>query len=331
MLRNSYLWFLLLSLVLTATSRHFYIDSFRREMKTGFSGQELELIQQRAGAFFAPDPDVASQTSADATEHGQHMHHDHECNAACGHQHESIHEHEGSTEHEHKQHNHCTCVKIGNDELMLQTASETHDECEEHGHHAHHKHQGHGSQDTAISPGFVLLLRQLGFAELAANLLWIQMDADSHRGLWHRVEFALELIPALDPTFVDAYLLRSYMLDTNMKLYDEAIQVLERAVKHVPNRIELWQQIGVYCLNYKARHGQTRRLPRALEAFQHVCDFRDPPPYAIRMLAITLAAMERREEALKILEAVAASPERTADQRLSDQQVIERIKSGEKF
>ncbi|OGK10912.1 MAG: hypothetical protein A2W80_06010 [Candidatus Riflebacteria bacterium GWC2_50_8] len=327
MFRNSYLWFLLLSLVFTAVSRHFYVESYRREMKTVFSEQELELVHQRAGAFFEPDPELASQTT-DVHQHEQHVSHDHECGEECGHQHETMPAHEVSQEHDH---HHCISVKLGDDEIVLKAASGTHDEGEEHAHHDHHAGHGHGSPDSSISPGFVLLLRQLGFAELAANLLWIQMDADSHSGLWHRVEFALELIPALDPTFIDAYLLRAYMLDMHMKLHDKALQVLESAVKQVPNRIELWQQIGIHCLNFNERHGKTRRLPRALEVFQRMCSFQDPPPHAIRMVAITLAAMEQREEAVRILEAAAASPERTEEQRRTDQLIIERVKSGEKF
>ncbi len=311
MFRNNYLWLFLLSLMLTVAARHFYAESYRREMKTVFSEQQLNVVRQRAEAFFQPDPELASHTAAEILEHEQNQT-DHKCGDAC-------------------EHHHSTCIKLGVNEIDLQTPSNNHISCENHAHHDHHADHKHGDQDSAISPGFVLLLRQLGFAELAANLLWIQMDADSHRGLWHRVEFALELIPALDPTFIDAYLLRAYMLDTRMKLYDEALQVLESAVKQVPNRMELWQQIGIYCLNYHSLHGQTRRLPRALEAFRLVCNFQEAPPYAIRLVAITLAAMERREEAIKILESSAASPERTDDQRRIDRLTIDRVKSNEKF
>lgn len=311
MFRNFYLWLLFLSLVLTAASRHFYIESYRREMRTVFSEQQLDIVRQGADAFFAPDPEVASQTSAEIHEQ-EHNQHDHKCGDEC-------------------EHHHSSCIKLGGNEIDLQTASNSHIGCEKHAHHDHHADHGHADQNSAISPGFVLLLRQLGFAELAANLLWIQMDADSHRGLWHRVEFALELIPALDPTFIDAYLLRAYMLDTRMKLHDEAFQVLESALKQVPNRIELWQQLGIHCLNYHGLRGPTRRLSQALEAFQRVCNFQEPPPYAIRLVAITLAAMERREEAIKILESSLASPGRNDDQRRVDQLTIDRIKSAEKF
>ncbi len=215
-----------------------------------------------------------------------------------------------------------------------------HDKHDEHAGHDHekshdaHEHahvQDHTSQDPSVTPGFALLLRELGFAELAANLLWIQMDADSHRGLWHRVEVALELIPALDPTFIDAYLLRSFLLDEYMKKHDEALQILENAVKHVPNRIELWQQIGIFCLNHSGRHGPQRRLERALEAFNMMFRFYDPPPQTPRLIAVTLTAMERREEAIAILQKSADATDRPPDQKQIDREMIGRIRSGEKF
>lgn len=206
-----------------------------------------------------------------------------------------------------------------------------HDHEKSHDAHEHAHSHDHASQDPSITPGFVLLLRELGFAQLAANLLWIQMDADSHRGLWHRVEVALELIPALDPTFIDAYLLRSFLLDEYMKKHDEALQILENAVKQVPNRIELWQQIGIFCLNHSGRHGPKRRLERALEAFNMMFRFYDPPPQTTRLIAVTLTAMERREEAIAILQKSADAADRPPDQQQIDREMIGRIRSGEKF
>jgi len=208
-----------------------------------------------------------------------------------------------------------------------------HDHENGHGQDAHEHEHGHehASHDPSVTPGFALLLRELGFAELAANLLWIQMDADSHRGLWHRVEVALELIPALDPTFIDAYLLRSFLLDEYMKKHDEALQILENAAKQVPNRIELWQQIGIFCLNHSGRHGPKRRLERALEAFNMMFRFYDPPPQTTRLIAVTLAAMERREEAIAVLQKSADAADRPPDQQQIDREMISRIRSGEKF
>lgn len=320
MARNKYLLLFLFSLSLTAVSRHFYIEQYRLEMQTSNQTQDLDTIQQRASTFFEQDEETPDQDSNSAED-------DHGHTGIHGHEHDSDHAHVTSLQ-----------MPYSEDDLKhhasktLTTENEhqkNHGEQGQHEHHKHHEH--HEAQDPAVSPGFVLLLRQLGFAELAANLLWIQMDADSHRGLWHRVEFALELIPALDPTFIDAYLLRSFLLDEYQKRHDEALQILENAVKQIPNRMELWQQIGLLCMNHTGRHGPTRRLPRALEAFTQLSHFVDAPPQAARLMAVTLAAMERRDEAIKLLQETASNPERQIDQQRIDLEMINRIRSGEKF
>lgn len=362
MTKHRYLLLFIFSLLLTAVSRHYYLQQHRLEMKTGDARQNLDQIQKSSSAFFTNKDE---NESTDETSDGQQTETTATCSENCnlpehakghiqGQEHQHGHEHE-------PEHDHAGQLVAGSatndiastaDEKQLavqagqpheQTGTHGHEEfnskaklltCEhaDHDHADHHEHHAHGqASDPAVSPGFVLLLRQLGFAELAANLLWIQMDSDSHRGLWHRVEFALELIPALDPTFVDAYLLRSFLLDEYQKRHDEALQILEGAAKQLPNRIELWQQIGIFCLNHTGRHGPKRWLPRALEAFQVMAEFSDAPIQSPRLIAVTLAAMERRTEAVKFLEASSGDQTRPLEQRKIDQTMIERINSGEKF
>ncbi len=339
MTERRYLLLLFFSLFLTAVSRHFYLEQHRLEMKGNSALQSLEQIQKRSGAFFenddSTDGEEADHDHAAANAYDHHgPEHDGE---EAGHQpavdtdHVHTHDHSGHT-HEHAaSEGQSTATGHAHDDLhgttAMTTCQHTHGE-----HHDGHEHHEHGkANDPAVSPGMVLLLRQLGFAELAANLLWIQMDADSHRGLWHRVEFALELIPALDPTFVDAYLLRSFLLDEYQKRHEEALQILEDAAKLLPNRIELWQQIGLVCVNHTGRHGPKRRLQRALEAFQAMASFPDAPPQSARLIAVTLAAMERRDEAIRLLQESSRDPDRSIDQQHIDKSMIERIQKGEKF
>jgi len=302
---SKYLLLFIVSIGLTATSRYFYVEQYRREAHADSITQGLELIQRRSGAYFDQENEVLVPALASPP-----WHHEHE-------------------------HRHITGIILADaEDVVEKPASATHGGENEHlGHHEHHEHHGHEDQapDPAVSPGFVLLLRQLGFAELAANLLWIQMDADSHRELWYRVEFALELIPALDPTFVDAYLLRSFLLDEYQGRHDEALQILENAVQQVPGRIELWQQIGLFCLNHTGRHGPKRHPERALGAFLKACDFSDAPPYLVRMAAVSLAVMEHRDEAVRLLEQIASDSKRPPDQQQLDRAMAKRIRQGEKF
>ena len=343
---DKHLLLLFAALILSAVSQHFYASQYRREMRIDQTASR-ELAQKQAGAYLQQNLEEAAP-----------LHEEHEDDHSEGHVSSAGQEHE----HEHPASEATKTVKsvaldvsdVPGNQLDIgkkATASTpfslcTDPNCKSHGHehmqteHADHDHESghdahehaHGtSQDPSVTPGFALLLRELGFAELAANLLWLQMDSDSHRGLWHRVEVALELIPALDPTFIDAYLLRSFLLDEYMKKHDEALQILENAVKQVPNRIELWQQIGIFCLNHSGRHGPKRRLDRALEAFNMMFRFYDPPPQTTRLIAVTLAAMERREEAIAVLQKSADAADRPPDQLQIDREMIGRIRSGEKF
>ena len=197
-----------------------------------------------------------------------------------------------------------------------------------HDHAAHDEPAGEGG--PAISNGLILILEHLGMRELAANLLWIQMDADSHRGLWHRVEFALELIPAIDPHFVEAYLLLAYVQDMN-KQFDRSLATLRAGALNNPWRSELPVQIGVQCFNHLGRHGPDRDLPGALAAFTQACRLSDCPGYAFRLRAITLAALGRRDEAIAWLEQVKAQADRSAQDREMDGKLIERFRKGEQW
>ncbi|NLI78803.1 MAG: hypothetical protein GX442_20475 [Candidatus Riflebacteria bacterium] len=182
----------------------------------------------------------------------------------------------------------------------------------------------------AISNGLILILEHLGMRELAANLLWIQMDADSHRGLWHRVEFALELIPAIDPHFVEAYLLLAYVQDMN-KQFDRSLATLRAGARNNPWRSELPIQIGVQCFNHTGRHGPGRDLPAALDAFTQACRLSDCPGYAFRLRAITLVASGRRDEAIAWLEQVKNMPDRSELDREMDRKLLDRFRKGEEW
>jgi hypothetical protein len=205
-----------------------------------------------------------------------------------------------------------------------------HEQGNAHGHAHEHAHGGGGSDGT-ISTGMILILQHLGLNELAANLLWIQMDADSHAGLWHRVNFSLELIPVLDPHFVEAFLLRAFVLDSHEKKVDEAMALLERGIKSNPYRSELWVQFGVYALNFRQRHGPVRHLEKARQAFAQALRLPTTLPHVARFYAFTLAAMGKRSEAVGFLKAWGETTERNRYQKDRDREAIERIESGEEL
>ncbi|MBF0500847.1 MAG: tetratricopeptide repeat protein [Candidatus Riflebacteria bacterium] len=191
---------------------------------------------------------------------------------------------------------------------------------------------GHAHEEPSqgISHGMVLLLKYLGLQELAANLLWIQMDADSHHELWHRVEFALQLIPTIDPHFVEAYLLHSFLMEQQGH-FKESMEILQKGLRNNPYRSDIWVQIGVLNFNMKHRHGPDRDLEKALTAFTQVIRMSDCPSYIFRFRAIVLVALHRREDAIAYLEDLDKQPSRSDSERQQDAQLIKRIKAGENW
>jgi len=70
----------------------------------------------------------------------------------------------------------------------------------------------YGSQGAAISLSNIFL----GFRQLAANFVWLQVDKYWHQGYMQRMIPLMNTCVALDPTFVDAYLLGAWHLAYNI-------------------------------------------------------------------------------------------------------------------
>lgn len=195
--------------------------------------------------------------------------------------------------------------------------------------HAHTHDDDDARHPPPISTGVLLILQQMGLREMAANLLWLQMDADSHHELWHRVDFYLELIPAIDPHFVEAFLLRSFVMDHYMNQHDEANALLEQGIKNNPLNDELPMQLGINLFNPLLGHGKKRDFARALNAFAAACRLPDHEPHADRFLAYTLAHLGHGAEAIAFLERIDTNPARNDTQKAFDHEAIARIHSGD--
>jgi hypothetical protein len=335
MQNNKLLYFVIASFLLMVGFRQACARIYRAEISKAQTNEELSQVQKHSETYFTMTDAVGEEALktilANEHQHHEHQHHEHHAHEHHEHHAHEHHEHQAGCCDEGGAHVHepsKPCVCKASIDATAQILNE--DDAQE-AHHHHHHHEDSEAKDPSVSPGLAILLKQLGFAELAANLLWVQMDADSHREMWHRVDFALDMIPLLDPTFIEAYLLKSFFLDVYRKQHKEALALLERAVKQVDNRIELWQQIGVLSLNHRGKHGDERNLARALEAFSIMRRFRDYPENTVRLIAVTLAAMERREEAIQIIEESMKSELKDEKQLSLDLGMIERIRAGEKF
>lgn len=109
-----------------------------------------------------------------------------------------------------------------------------------------------------------------GFRKMAANLVWLEVDKFFHSGMAHRMIPAMQTTVALDPTFVDAYLLGSWHLAYNFtakmtetpwslreydpvneawvgpkeRFYFEAIAFLKDGIRKNPRNYKLYFDLG---------------------------------------------------------------------------------------
>ncbi|MDX9975583.1 MAG: hypothetical protein RBU21_21535 [FCB group bacterium] len=109
-----------------------------------------------------------------------------------------------------------------------------------------------------------------GFRKMAANLLWLQVDKYWHAGMLHRMVPLMKTCVALDPNFVDAFLLGAWHLSYNataqmtdtpeaLKVYNEyyqarvgpkeeyyyqAIDFLKDGIRKNPRNYKLYFDLG---------------------------------------------------------------------------------------
>ena len=313
LINDKYLIAVVCSFVIMVISRNFLAERYRSEIKLLDTTEEtIRVIGKSSGAFFFEDNKEIVykpiETDEDHNDNEKIHVHGPECKGLPGHEHH---------EDEDKSHN---SIKI-----------HVHGpECKGLPGHENHEEQG---EESKISPGLALMMKQLGFAEMAASFLWIQMDADSHKELWHRVDFELELIPALDPTFIEGFLLRSFILSRYRNDWKGAVYIIEKALKQLPNRIELWEQLGLLCFNFRGRYGNEQNIKRAQEAYAKAASLPESYSYNARYYVQTLSAEGKQEEAIATMKKLLADEERQKDEftHKQDLDLLKRLENGETF
>ena len=99
-------------------------------------------------------------------------------------------------------------------------------------------------QITYLPEGKYLRIASLGFRELAADLLWLQViQVMGQRKLskddGHWLYLAVDRLTALDPKFVRAYEAGSLALCTLVVLPEESNRLLEKGMHHNPQEWKL--------------------------------------------------------------------------------------------
>ena len=131
-----------------------------------------------------------------------------------------------------------------------------------------------------------------GFRKVAANFVWIQVDRYWHMGLIYRMYPSMLTCVALDPNFVDAYLLGAWHMAYNhtakmpdtpapMKEWDEnfgacvgqkerlyyiAIDFLKDGIRNNPRNYKLYFDLGfaIYKIKLKDYENAVRYLSEAI-------------------------------------------------------------------
>lgn len=118
-----------------------------------------------------------------------------------------------------------------------------------------------------------------GFRKIAANLLWIEVDRNYRVGQVHRVIPMMKTVTALDPNFIDAYLIGAWHLAYNVTAkmsdtppalrtwndeyqacvgdkeiyYYEAAEFLKEGVRNNPRNYKLYFDLGFGIYNEKLK------------------------------------------------------------------------------
>ncbi|MBI4559760.1 MAG: hypothetical protein HY706_19390 [Candidatus Hydrogenedentes bacterium] len=176
-----------------------------------------------------------------------------------------------------------------------------------------------GASDLYSSEGSINLSNLFfGFRKMAANLLWLQVEKYWHQGMLYKMVPIMKTTVALDPNFVDAYLIGAWHLAYNATahmpntpeplkqwypryherlgdkelLYYEAIDFLKDGIYKNPRNYKLYFDLGygIYELKLKDHPNVVKYLSEAIR-YRH-------ENYVRRMLYHCLEHNKRYEDAL---------------------------------
>lgn len=154
---------------------------------------------------------------------------------------------------------------------------------------------GIASVGLSLEPPFTQQMKDLDsyIVEKVVDYLWARSDVYWHKGEYEKVVKLNKMIVLLDPSFVEAYLTSSWLLES-MGNEKEALQWLLSAETRCPCW-EVYQDLGMYY--YKRKD-----YKEAEKHFEKACLQYSPPPYVWRMYAHSLKNQNKSQEAIKVLE-----------------------------
>ncbi|MCI0342996.1 MAG: hypothetical protein L0216_17950 [Planctomycetales bacterium] len=128
------------------------------------------------------------------------------------------------------------------------------------------------------------------------GLLYVHHEIDNPRKSYRALPAIYEATTELDPKFLEAYLYGAWFLTMLRKDDEGAIRLLEKGARRLPDRWELWNEIGmVHMLGRKDRAA-------ALEALKRAAGCPECPPFVARYVAFVSKGTEHDLDVLRILE-----------------------------
>jgi tetratricopeptide (TPR) repeat protein len=152
-----------------------------------------------------------------------------------------------------------------------------------------------------LPSGEALELVSFGYRNVLADLLWFNTvnyfgkhysSDQNYRWLFHMCD----LVTTLDPQATHVYEFASIMLGWEMNLPDQAIKILDKAIKHQPNYWRHHYLRGFTYMFFKSDTAQAHR------DFVTASKLPDAHYIAARLAAKNLAAGEDPEEAIRFLQ-----------------------------
>jgi len=167
-------------------------------------------------------------------------------------------------------------------------------------------------QLTYLPEGKYLRIASLGFRELAADLLWLQViQVMGQRKLskddGHWLYLAVDRITTLDPAFVRAYEAGSLALCTLVVLPEESNRLLEKGMHHNPQE---WKLPFLLAINLYFEIGDDKQ---AAEAMAKAASLPGAPDGLARLAAKLFVSAKSPQQAVDFLSKVY---EETADENV---------------
>jgi tetratricopeptide (TPR) repeat protein len=179
-------------------------------------------------------------------------------------------------------------------------------------------------QLSYLPGGSVLKTASLGYREVVADFLWLQVIqamGDKHVpkevGQW--IYHALDVVTTLDPKFVRAYEAGGHALCTIVLMPEESNRLLEKGIRHNPQEWRLPFLLGI---NYYFELGDNHK---AAEAMAMAARIPGSPEIVARLAARLLVSAKSPQQAVDLLARVY---EETSDEnvrRVLDQRLREAI------